>query len=109
MRADISRFARRMDSQMVEAATRKDDQGWHTVSVMDLISAARRHETTAKDKLTELVTLSNDGQLTPAAEKYLREWIVHEAADAANYLMMVADNASMGRALWADRRGEIPG
>ena len=94
---------------MVEAAERKGDRGWHTAGVLDLISAARRHETAAKDALTELVALSNAGRVSPDEEMSLRAQIAHEAADAANYLMMVADNASMKRKLWTDRREEIPG
>jgi hypothetical protein len=109
VRADISRFVDHMNHQMEEAATRKGDRGWYIMGVLDLISSARRHEAVAKSALTELVELSNAGNLSPQAETRLRDQIVHEAADAANYLMMAADNAAMGRSLWTDRREEIPG
>ena len=94
MRPMVSRFAVRMDRQLDQAIRDgKKEQGWHAAWAFGLIDSAERHIRQLRDSLRPLGTVSL------GEEQELRARIAHEAADAANYLGMVADNAELGRGL----------
>jgi hypothetical protein len=89
----LLRGATRIDRQMDAVAETKGERGWHEAPPTSLIACAKNHIESAEVALATLCELDMNEE---AQAKY-RDRIAHEAADAAAYLLMLVDNASLNR------------